>query len=77
MKQILLTSYPPVLYFFVLLRKDEPLLNTRGVAEKHRFGIDRDDGVAAGDGVSFADEIDLPVPRENCRALAGFLGNAR
>ena len=32
-----------------LLRKDQPLLGAGGIAQEHGFGIDRDDGVAAGD----------------------------
>ena len=63
--------------FWVLLRKDEPLFDAGGVAKKHRLRIDRDDGVAAGDRVAFANQINLTVAGEDRGARPGFLRDAR
>ena len=70
-------SYSSTLLFvFSLLRQNESLFDAGGVAKKHRLRIDCDDGVAAGDRVAFANEINLTVAGENRGALAAFLRDA-
>ena len=46
---------------FALLRKHEALFGAGVIAKENRLRIDRDDGVAAGDRVAFADQINLPA----------------
>ena len=47
--------------YLSLLRKDEPLFGAGGIAKKNRLRIDRDDGVAAGDRLAYANDINLSV----------------
>jgi hypothetical protein len=66
-KQILLISYSAVC-IVGLLREDEPLLDAGSIAKKNCLRIDRDDRVAAGDRVPYANHINLPVAGEDCGA---------